>query len=193
MDDADGQRFRKQSGLIIAAVLLWAALCFGSVVYFTVIQKKYYRQKALETAWFQGRIPALRGSIYSSDGTVLASSRLEFFLFWKKDKVKDAAEALFGRKLYNGAEISEKELALLDPIFKKYPSAVWVETRERRKRLPGIEHLEQKYDTVLRGQDGLFAVMHDRYGRRVPGSLKIIRAQIPGRSVTLSPGEENQQ
>ena len=193
MDDSDGQRFRKRSGLIIAAVLLWAALCLGSVVYFTVCQKNYYRQKAMRTAWFQGRIPALRGSIYASDGSVLASSHLEFFLFWKKDHVKASVETLFGRKLYNGAEISEKELSRLDPIFQKHPSEIWVESRERRKRIRGIEFLERKYDSVLRGQDGLFVVMHDRYGRRVPGSLKIIREQVPGKSVTLSPGEEKPQ
>jgi cell division protein FtsI/penicillin-binding protein 2 len=120
----------------------------------------------------------------------LASSRFEFFLFWKKERVKTAVETLFGRKIINGGEISEKELSLLDSIFKQYPSAIWVETRERRTSVPGIEHLEQKYDDVLRGEYGLFAVMHDRYGRRVPGSLKVVRKQVHGKHVTLKPGEE---
>ena len=193
MDDLDDQQFRKRSGFIIAAVLLWAFFCFVGVVWFSVIQQKQYRKKALETAWFQSSIPALRGTIYASDGTVLASSKFEFFLFWKKDKVKTAVESLFGRNIINGGEISEKELSLLDPVFKKYPSAIWVETRERRTSEPGIEHLEQKYDDVLRGENGLFAVMHDRYGRRVPGSLKVVKKQVHGKHVTLKPGEEKHE
>ena len=193
MDDREDQQFRKRSGFIIAAVLLWAVFCFAGVVWFSVIQQKQYRKKALETAWFQGSIPALRGTIYASDGSVLASSHFEFFLYWKKENAKTAVEALFGRKITDGGEISEQELSLLDPIFKQYPSAIWVETRERRTSVPGIEHLEHKYDDVLRGKYGLFAVMHDRYGRRVPGSLKVVRKQVHGKHVTLKPGEEKHE
>ena len=85
MEEPDGQSFRKRSGWVIAAVIFWAALCFGSVVYFSIFNRNEYQKISLETAWRQGKIPALRGSIYASDGTVLAFSKLEFFLFWKKE------------------------------------------------------------------------------------------------------------
>ena len=193
MEEPDGQSFRKRSGWVIAAVIFWAALCFGSVVYFSIFNRNEYQKISLETAWRQGKIPALRGSIYASDGTVLAFSKLEFFLFWKNDKAKSAAEKIFGRSLTNGSKITGKEMTLLKEIFQKHPSEIWVETRERRTSSPGLEHIEKKYDSVLKGEDGLFVVMHDRYGRRVQGSLKIIREQIPGRTVILSQNSEEKE
>ena len=193
MDEPDGQRFRRRSGLIILFVLFWAFLCLGGVFYYSIVKRQHYRALARETAWRQGRLPALRGSIYASDGTLLAYSKLEFFLFWKPGPVKIALEDLFGRSLQNGGKISEKELSLLKPVYQKYPSKVWVETRERRFHAVDLNRIEEKYDSVLKGQDGIFVVMHDRYGRRVSGSMKVIREQIPGRSVTLAPGEEKNE
>lgn len=190
MDDPEETTFLRRSRWIILTILFCALICMGSIFYFSVIKQKDYKRKALETAWRQGRLPALRGSIYASDGTLLAYSKLEFFLFWKKNRVKNEVESRFGRKIQNGGKISEKELALLEPVFSQYPSEIWIENRERRTHLKDVTHIEEKFDSVLKGKDGLFVVMHDRFGRRVPGSLKIIREQIPGKTVVLSEGEE---
>ena len=194
MDDPDSPLFRKRSGWIILAVLFWAVICLGSTFYFSVFRHNDYKAKVRKIAWRQGRLPAMRGSIYSSNGTLLAYSKLEFFLFWKKvgrGDVKKEIEQLFGRTISYGTKISEKELSLLEPVFKKYPSAVWIENRERRIHLSDVDEIEEKFDSVLKGQDGIFVVMHDRFGRRVPGSLKIIREQIPGKTVVLSRKEES--
>lgn len=190
MKEPEGTAFSRRSWWIILVFLSGAVICMGSTFYFSVIRQKEYKAKAKETAWRQGRLPALRGSIYSSDGTLLAYSKLEFFLFWKTDRVRKEVERRFGRTVQNGGKISEKEMARLEPVFRQYPSEIWIENRERRTHLADVSHIEEKFNSVLKGRDGVFIVMHDRFGRRVPGSLKVIREQIPGKTVILSQGEE---
>lgn len=190
MEEPDGTTFSRRSWWIILALFACALIFVGSTFYFSVIKQQEYKARARETAWRQGRIPALRGAIYAADGTLLAYSKLEFFLFWKTERVKNTVEQYFGRIMQNGGKISGKELASLEPVFRKYPSEIWIENRERRTHLADVAHMEEKFDSVLKGQDGIFVVMHDRYGRRVPGSLKIIREQIPGKPVVLSREDE---
>ena len=193
MEDSDSTLFRKRSGWIILAVLFWASVCLGGTFYFSIVRQNDYKKKIRNIAWRQGRLPALRGSIYSADGTLLAYSKLEFFIFWKRASVRKDLEKRFGRAVYNGMKISEEELAMLEPVFHKYPSSVWIENRERRIHLADVDEIETKFDNILKGQDGIFVVMHDRYGRRVQGSLKIIREQIPGRTVILSQNREEKE
>lgn len=190
MEEPEGQLFHRRSGWVIYAVLLWGVCCLFFTFYYSIIKQKDNKALSRKFAWRQGVLPALRGTIYTSDGKILVSSKLEFFLFWKKERVKNAAEELFGRSIVNGSKISGKEFSLLKPLFRRYPSELWVETREKRKTSPELQKIEEKYHSILNGQDGIFIVMHDRFGKQVPGSLQIIREKIDGKSVTLKPGEE---
>ena len=191
MEDPDGQSFHRRSRWIILVILFWGVVCLGCTFYYSIVKQKENKALSQKFAWRQGVLPALRGTIYTFDGKILAASKLEFFLFWKRERAKIAIEKLFGRSVVNGGKISGNELSMLKPLFRKYPSELWVETRENRKNTPGLQKIEEKYDSILKGQDGIFIVMHDRFGKQVPGSLKIIRKQVDGKSVTLSPGEES--
>lgn len=190
MEDPDRQYFRSRSGWVIACILIFAFFALCNNFYYAVVKRDELKERAKNTAWRQGKLPAIRGTIYASDGTVLASSKLEFYLTWGKNKAGIAARKQLGRYLRRGDQITEKELALLEPVFRWYPRDLKVETKERRSTSPALKKIEEKYDAVLRGQDGIYVVMLDRFRRRVPGTLKIIREQIHGRSVKLTPEEE---
>ena len=94
--------------------------------------------------------------------------------------------------LKNGGKLFPEELAKLEPLLQQNPFALKIEMKEVRNGSPAVEALEKKYDSVLAGKNGSFVVMLDRYGRRVPGTLKVIRQQVPGKSVRLSPEEEKE-
>ena len=190
MNDTDISDFRKKSGWIIVLILIWGIFSLTGVFCFSVIKRPEYQAKARETAWRQGTLPALKGTVYASDGTVLAASRLEFFLIWDKEKIGKAVRDVLARPIRNGGKISEAELPKLEELTRRYPRNLRIKTIEQRNTSPFLKKIEKKYSHILQGQDGLFVVMFDRYGRRVPGTLKVIRQQIPGRSVTLTPEEE---
>ena len=190
MEDPDAQDFRKKSSWIIILILLWGFFALTSVFYFSILKRSEYQAKARETAWRQGILPALKGKIYSSDGTVLAASKLEFFLIWDKKHIGDSVQEILGRPIRNGGKISDSELLKLEAITRRYPRNLRIKTIEQRNTSLFLTKMEEKYRSVLTGQDGIFVVMFDRYGRRVPGTLKVIRQPVPGKSVTLTPEEE---
>ena len=193
MNDTDISDFRKKSGWIIVLILIWGIFSLAGVFCFSVVKRSEYQAKARETAWRQGTLPALKGTVYASDGTVLAASKLEFFLIWDKAKIGEAVREILGRPIRNGGKISESELTKLEELTRYYPRNLRIQTIEQRNTSSFLKKIEEKYNHILQGQDGVFVVMFDRYGRRVPGTLKVIRQQIPGRSVTLTPEEEAEQ
>ena len=99
-------------------------------------------------------------------------------------------QEILGRPIRNGGKISDSELLKLEAITRRYPRNLRIKTIEQRNTSLFLAKMEEKYRSVLTGQDGIFVVMFDRYGRRVPGTLKVIRQPVPGKSVTLTPEEE---
>ena len=99
---------------------------------------------------------------------------------------------MLNRPVLDGDLVSAREVQILEPHLGAFRSPFRIEARETRKCQPGSEKFEQKYKDILRGQDGLFVVMLDRFGKRVPGTMKVVRQQVPGKSVTLRPDEEKE-
>lgn len=190
MESSGGQIFRRRSGLITVCFLFWGFLALSCVFSFSVVKSDELRAQARRTAWRQGEIPALRGTLFSSKGKILAESRLGFVLRWESEKAGKAVGKILGRDVSSGCEISEKELSDLEPLIRNMPFALKIESREIRSGSPAAEKFERKYDEILRGRNGLFVVMLDRFGRIVPGTMKIVREQIPGRPVVLKADEE---
>ena len=194
MENSAGQRFRKRSGIIAAGFLFWGFLSISFVFYFSVIRRDGLREQARMTAWRQGEFPALRGTVFSSEGKILAESKLEFLLFWESGKAGKSVSEILGRPVVSGCAVTEKELAEVERIVRNTPFALRIESREKRISAlpPGkLGEIERKYDHVLRGRNGLFVVMLDRFGRLVPGTMKIIREESPGKSVVLTREEES--
>ena len=51
--------------------------------------------------------------------------------------------------------------------------------------LEGVSGLEKEYESVLRGREGVFRVMLNRYGRFVKETMRIKREAIPGKDIKL--------
>ncbi len=51
--------------------------------------------------------------------------------------------------------------------------------------LSGIDGIEKERDAELRGEDGIYMVMLDRYGRIIKGSSKVKKEMLPGKDVVL--------
>lgn len=191
MEDQTGQSFRRNSGFILALFLFWSFLCICCVFYYSIIRQQELRKKARQIAWVQGNIPALRGTIYSSGGERLAYSTFEFFVLFKSEETGKHLTRLLGREIAPEGKISAKEMQFLESHLSTLPGPLRIEAREVRISPPELKDLEEKYDSVLRGKDGKFVVMLTRFRRRVPGTMKILRQQVPGKSVVLSRGEES--
>ena len=52
--------------------------------------------------------------------------------------------------------------------------------------LEGVSGLEKEYESVLRGREGIFRVMLNRYGRFVKETLRVRQEALPGTDVKLN-------
>ena len=192
MEEFSGQRFSRCSSWILGLFFLWSILCLCNVFRYSILNQKILQDRSRRIAWRQGELPALRGTVYSSEGDILASSSLEFFLCFEYSKTGEILSVHLGRTVKDGDRISAEELQILQPLLMQYPGRFRIESREVRRGLEQLRKIEKKYQTQLQGKKGTFVVMLDRFGRYVPGTLKVITPQVPGKSVTLTPEEEKE-
>ena len=192
MDDFSGQRFSRCSGWILALFFFWCILCLCNVFRYSVLNQKPLQERSRKIAWRQGELPALRGTIYSSDGKILASSALEFFLSFDSNQTGKIIAEHLEREVKTGDRISASELKKLQILLMQNPNSFRIESRDIRSGSEQLQKIEKKYDTHLQGKNGTFIVMLDRFGRYVPGTLKVITQQIPGQPVTLTREEEKE-
>ncbi len=82
MADLPSVKMKKRANLIIMiGTLLFAAMVVANLFKIMVLDSKYYQDKADENQFDDMSIPANRGSIYSSDGKILAQSATVFRIF----------------------------------------------------------------------------------------------------------------
>ncbi|MDD3118916.1 MAG: hypothetical protein PHQ27_07050 [Victivallales bacterium] len=101
--------------------------------------------------------------------------------------------------------LSPDEIGRAAPLLKRFPALQLLAREERAYRISaadcarvgeviwrggrmvGISGLEQQYDRVLTGRDGVYRVMVNRHGQWVPGSWQAVNAPENGRDVRLPP------
>ena len=112
----------------------------------------------------------------------------------------------FYRALPLKTNLTAAELEKADRLCEKYPglhiklrwerridadhAAMIGEVRQINGVEVGISGLEKKYDDLLRGTPGKFAVMLDRHGHWINSTFRIVKAAENGEDLELSSAEE---
>ena len=94
---------RKRQYVILVFFSVWALALCGMLFYYTIARGEELRAESRLLAWREGLMDAVRGSIFASDGTLLAWTELHYDLVLDPHKLKydsralSAVEKMFGR------------------------------------------------------------------------------------------------
>lgn len=171
------------------------------------------RKHRISSEMVSGRtylLPALRGTIFDSDGKKLAWSEKHYDLIFlgtiTDNEREELQEILAPRTISESPEIGDvvpslapAELMALENLLKNTPSLHIKSRLERvtvndpavKEKLgtlangKGISGWEKEYDSILSGKDGSFYVSCDRQGRWLKNTGTIKNMPIPGRDVRV--------
>ena len=96
---------RKRQYVILVFFSVWALALCGMLFYYTIARGEELRAESRLLAWREGLMDAVRGSIFASDGTLLAWTELHYDLVLDPHKLKydsralSAVEKMFGGRM----------------------------------------------------------------------------------------------
>ncbi len=190
--------FEKRTGIVLSFLLAWAVITAAHVFFYTVIARDSLLAESHKIAWREGDLPALRGRILDPNLNVLARDETQFSLIFRTEPSSEARKKIILDEVSAACpraagklpeKLTAAEASALKRIAAKYPELGFeMKTMRRRSDLVSgerLKSLEELYNPVLAGKNGRFAVMLDRTGRWLPGSLKVLREPIHGRDVIV--------
>ena len=200
----------KRTRVVFFFFLAWFAIITLRLGYLASGMSGKYRISSEMVSGRSYPLPALRGTIFSSDNRKLAWSEKHYDLVLVSTITQNERESLQNilrsRSIslhpeigYTIESLSFDELAALEKTVRNTP-ALHIKSRMLRVAVndaviqekigridpasgKALSGWELEYDAVLRGTDGSFHVTRDRKGRWLPntGSIKVM--PLPGRNV----------
>ena len=176
---------------------LWALIALARGAYFAGPGRAGQLKKSENIALKEGVIPAERGTLFDRNGVPLAWDEAYFELVATDRRAFDREKelsALLKRPVSLGPggvlveRLSPADAEALDaPLRAGFPAKI----RFRRVRVfcadvsrrTEVAELEKRYDDPLRGRDGRYRVMIDRFRGEIPGSYRLVEAPLRGEDV----------
>ncbi len=192
-------------GLLIRRVLLWGALFIWAVIalcraaYLAGPARAGYMQQADILAGREGVIPAIRGRLLDRNKVPIAWDEAHLELLaaegWSRGCEQEISTILRRPVEVDDSRIIARRLSPEEAVkLEELERAGFpVRIRYRRERIVAVSaarrdfvmQLEAEYENILRGKDGCYRILLDRYQTEIPESWQLLKAPENGQDVVL--------